>query len=96
MGYGFRASVKCGRYVGLKPTRHLLSHLQKVDTDGDKKGELQHIVEQKPVVDELIEKVAKLKIKPKKSDTEKILVKKEAEYIKKLSKKPKKRISIEF
>lgn len=94
MRIGFKTSLKSGRCIFKTPTKHILPDLQKVNAG--KRQQLEKIVSQKPVVDGLIEKVGKLKIKPKVADTQKELVKSQQEYKKKLQKKPKKRISLEF
>jgi hypothetical protein len=61
-------------------------------------AQLETIVENKPVVDKLIEKVGRLKIKtkPTKDETQEQLVKNQRDYVKKLRQKPKKKISLEF
>jgi hypothetical protein len=94
MRIGFKTSLKNGRSIMSNPTKHIFPDLRRIQ--GGKKEELTKIMENKPVVDSLIEKVGRIKLKDKKEDTQKELVKQQREYAKKLNKKPKKRISLEF
>lgn len=94
MKRGFKTSIKSGRCIFKCPTRHIMPDIQKVNSS--KRLELEKIVENKPVVDGLIEKIGKIKLKPKKDETQKALVKTQQEYVKKINKKPKKKITLEF
>lgn len=94
MKLGFRSSLKSGRYIQTTPTRYIFPDLQR--TTGGKKDDLEKIMDKKPMVDGLIEKVGKLKVKAKTQDTQKEMVKSQAEYVKKLRRKPKSKISLSF
>lgn len=94
MKYRLPCSLKGGRSVSRVPTRTFLPDVRKVEDV--KKEELQKIVDNKPAVDSLIQKVGKVKLKPKVVEALKENDRKAAEYVKKLRKKPKNKISFEF
>ena len=95
MKIGYKTSLRGGRCISKMPTYHLMTPLM-TRVDNSKKQELQKIVDNKPIVDKLIEKVGKLKVKPSQQETQKVMIKQQQEYVKKLHKKPKKRISLDF
>lgn len=96
MKIGLRCSLKGGRSVQARPTRHLLKDLRKTPVDQTKKEELKKIVENKPIVDGLIQKVGKIKLKPKVLDAMKSREEEQKEYAKKLHKRPKTKISFQL
>ena len=96
MKLGLRCSLGSGRSVQSRPTRHIFKDIRKTTTEEVSKEELKKIVENKPTVDKLIDKVGKVKLKPKVLEELKKNEEKAKEYVKKLRKKPKQKINFEF
>ena len=96
MKIGLRCSLKGGRSVQARPTRHLMKDMRRTSTEEDKKDQLKKIVDNKPVVDGLIQRVGKIKLKPKVIDELKKREEDAKEYVKKLKKKPKTKINFQF
>ena len=96
MKIGLRCGLKGGRSVQPTPSRHLFKDMRKTTAEEDKKEELKRIVGSKPVVDQLITKVGKIKLKPKVIDELKKREEDTKEYVKAMRKKPKTRINFQF
>lgn len=92
MRIGFRYS-KAGRCLSILPTRNIIPDMTKTGTG---KKELENIVGNKPVVDKLIEKVGRIKLKPGKLENLKQQEQKTIEQVKKMRQKPKKKINFQL